>query len=167
MVESLLQFLRGLPPEWTTLIIAALPVVEVRGAIPVALELFDMPPIKGITLAFIGSAIPAAILPAILEPLEKPFRRTFKWGDRLFVWIINHVQKRYTTKYRALGSIGLIVFLSIPLPVTGVWTGSLAAWLFRIPKKYAILSIIVGTAISSLIVTATTITGFAALRWIL
>lgn len=167
MADAILQFLRGLPAEWTTLIIAALPVIEVRGAIPIALELFQMPPVKGVTLSFIGSAIPAAILPVILEPLEKPFRRTFKWGDRLFVWIINHVQKRYTDKYRALGSIGLIVFIAIPLPVTGVWTGSLAAWLFRIPKRYAIPSIIVGTAISSMIVTATTITGFAALRWIL
>lgn len=164
MVDGILTFLRGLPPEWTTVIIAALPVVEVRGAVPVALELFDMPVASGMFFSFIGSAVPAVLLPSILEVVEKPLRRTFRFVDRLFEWIIARVQKRYTDKYRAMGAIGLIVFIAIPLPVTGVWTGSLAAWLFRIPKRYAIPSIVVGTAISTLIVTVTTISGFAFLR---
>ncbi len=164
MVDAILTFLRGVPPEWATMVIAALPVIEVRGAVPIALELFDMPVASGMFFSFVGSAVPAVLLPSILELVEKPLRRTFAFIDRLFEWIIARVEKRYTDKYRAMGTIGLIVFIAIPLPVTGVWTGSIAAWLFRIPKRYAIPSIIVGTAISTMIVTATTVSGFAFLR---
>lgn len=167
MTEAILQFFQGIPDAWTTMIIAALPVIEVRGAVPIALELLDMPIASGMFFAFLGSAIPAVLLPVILEPLEKPVRKWIPFMDRLFDWVVQHVEKRYTDKYRARGAIGLIIFIAIPLPVTGVWTGSLAAWLFHIPKRYAIPAITIGTAISTLIVTFTTVSGFAFLRAVL
>tara|TARA_A100000164_G_scaffold29969_1_gene23204 strand:+ start:373 stop:570 length:198 start_codon:yes stop_codon:yes gene_type:complete len=49
---------------------------------------------------------------------------------------------------------GLILFVGIPLPLTGVWTGSLAAYLFGLSKKKSVLAICVGLLISSFIVTS-------------
>lgn len=167
MIESILLFLRGLPPELATVLIAMLPIVEVRGAVPIALEVFKLPIGMSMFLAFVGSVIPAMVLPQLLQGVEGPLRRFSAPVDRLFVWMVQHVEARYTERYRAMGALGLLVFIAIPLPVTGVWTGSLAAWVFRMPSRYAIPAILAGTAISTGIVTLTAVSGFAALRAIL
>ncbi|MBT6254430.1 small multi-drug export protein [Candidatus Uhrbacteria bacterium] len=167
MIEFILQTLEILPHGLTTAIIAAMPVVEVRLSIPIAVELFKMPVWQATTLSFLGASIPAVLLPIVLEPLEKPCRKAIPWCNSIFDWVINHVQKRYTGKYQAMGVIGLIVFIAIPLPVTGVWTGALAAWVFRIKKRLAIPAILAGLAISSLIVTATTMGIFGAIRLVI
>ena len=164
MVDTILTFLQGLPAGWATLIIAAIPVIEVRGSVPIAIELFGMKPAEAAWLSFVGSAVPAVLLPLILAPLEAPLRRHSRLCDRVFDWVEVHVGKRYTEGYRALGALGLTAFIAVPLPVTGVWTGSLAAWLFKIPKRWAVPAIMVGTAISTAIVTATTLGFFAVLR---
>ncbi len=167
MTEVILSFFRGLPPELTTFIIAAIPVVEVRGSVPVALEVFKLPIITGALLSFLGSIVPALIIPSVLQWVEAPCRRSSKTCARFLDWTTHHVEKRYTERYRALGAIGLAVFVAIPIPLTGVWTGALAAWILRIPKRYAIPALILGTACTTLIVTTITVSGFAALRALL
>ncbi len=164
MVDSILELLRGLPPELTTMVIAALPVVEVRLAIPIAFEVFHLPVVYGAFLAFLGSVIPAILLPSILQWIEEPCKKHLPICSRALSWVSERVEKRYTDKYRALGFIGLVLFIAIPLPVTGVWTGSLASWLFRMKKRIAIPAIIIGTGISTIIVTLTTLGAFGALR---
>ncbi len=167
MVQAILELFRGLPPELTTLILASLPVAEVRLAVPVALEVFQMPVWKAATLSFIGSVIPAVVLPVVLAPLEGPCRKYSKVCDNVFNWVTRRVEKRYTERYRAYGALGLVLFIAIPLPVTGVWTGSLASWLFHIPKRWAIPSIIIGTGISTLIVTLSWMGVFGAIKFVL
>lgn len=164
MIEAILSFFQGLPPMWTTVIIAAIPVVEVRGAVPIALEIFHLPVVTGALLSFLGSIVPALVIPSVLQAIEIPCRRASKTCARFLDWTAHHVEKRYTQRYRALGAVGLAVFVAIPLPLTGVWTGALAAWLFRIPKRYAIPALILGTACTTLIMTAVTVSGFAAGR---
>lgn len=161
MTAAILSFFQNLPPALTTVIIAAIPIVEVRGAVPVALEVFHLPVVTAALLSFLGSVIPALIIPSILQAIEAPCRRASKTCARFLDWTAHHVEKRYTQRYRALGAIGLTIFVAIPLPLTGVWTGALAAWLFRIPKRYAIPALILGTACTTLIMTALTMGGFA------
>jgi uncharacterized membrane protein len=166
MIDAVLTFFEGFPPEWTTLIIAAMPLVEVRLSIPVAIEILGLAPTHAAMLSWIGSTIPGVLLPLLLEPLEKPCRKYVPYCDRVFDWVIDRVQKRYTENYQAKGAIGLALFIAIPLPVTGVWTGALAAWVFGIKKKTAIPAILIGTAIASLIVTLITVGAFGAARMI-
>lgn len=167
MLQTILELLRGLPAELTTLIIASLPIAEVRLAVPVALEVFELPVWKAATLSFIGSVIPAIVLPTVLAPLEKPCRESFAWCDSMFNWVTRRVERRYTERYRAYGALGLIIFIAIPLPVTGVWTGSLASWIFHIPKRWAIPAITIGTGISTIIVTLTWMGVFGAIKFVL
>ena len=134
IIDSILTLLRDLPPELTTVVIAALPIVEVRLAIPIALEVFNLPVVYGAFLALLGSMIPAIILPTLLQRIEEPCRKYIPACKRMLDWAAIRVEKRYTERYRALGFVGLVLFIAIPLPVTGVWTGSLAAWLFRMKK---------------------------------
>ena len=167
MIDFIVTFFRGLPPELSTVIIAAMPLVEIRLSIPVAIELFNLPVWQASTLSFVGSVVPAVLLPIILEPLEKPCREHIPYCDRMFTWVIGHVEKRYTEKYQVLGALGLVLFIAIPLPMTGVWTGALAAWVFRIKKRVAIPAIVLGTGLSTVVVTLTTLGIFGALRFAL
>ena len=76
--------------------------------------------------------------------------------------IISYILKRTKSKSRIIDNykmLGLIFFVGMPLPLTGVWTGALASYLFSIPRKKSMLSIIIGVLISSAIVLSLTFIG--------
>lgn len=76
---------------------------------------------------------------------------------KFFNWLFNRTRKKTQAKIEKYGSLALILFVAIPLPYTGAWTGSLAAWLFGIPFKKSILNIFIGILIAGIIVTVTTL----------
>ena len=166
LIESVLLLLRGWPPELVTFLIASLPVLEVRVAVPVAMEGFGLSMFSASFFGFLGSVVPAFLIPTFLHWFEAPCRKHIPWCARALDWSAEHVERRYTERYRALGMIGLVGFVAVPLPMTGVWTGSLAAWLFRMKKRHAIPAIMVGAAISTVIVTLATMGVFGVLRWL-
>ncbi len=155
MVEHITEFLHNLPKEWITLILATLPVAELRGAIPWALA---QPPVGGglswqtaYIFAVIGNFLPVIPILYFLEPVSNWLRR-WKIFDRFFDWLFARTRKRgkMIEKYEALG---LILFVAIPLPITGAWTGSAAAFVFGLSKKWAIPCILAGICIAGVIVT--------------
>jgi uncharacterized membrane protein len=155
MADQIAQFFHALPKEWVTLIIAMIPIAELRGAIPWALASLPygggLPWQTAYAYAVIGNLVP--VIPLLLF-----FERTYLWLDRypgfhrFFVWLFSRTRKRgkYVQKYKALG---LILFVGIPLPVTGAWTGTLAAFLFGIKFKNAFPAIFAGILLSGIIVT--------------
>ena len=164
MIDAFLSAVASWPPSLVIVVMAALPVLEVRLAVPVALEVFNMPVFAGAFFAFIGSVIPAFFIPTLLHWFEGPCRRHIPVCARALDWSAVHVERRYTKRYRALGILGLVLFVAVPIPMTGVWTGSLAAWLFRMKKRYVIPAIMIGSAISTVIVTLMTLGFFSAVR---
>ncbi len=155
MQEQIIYYLSSLPNELITVIISMLPIVELRGAIPWALA---GPPIGGglpvysaVFFAIIGNLIP--VIPLLLF-----FEKIYKWlspvpvFNRFFEWLFNRTRKKgeLIEKYEFWG---LVVFVGIPLPVTGAWTGTLAAFLFGIKLWKSFLAIILGLLMSSTIVT--------------
>jgi len=151
-ISSFYVILGGLPYWLITVIMAAIPVTEARVSVPVAMFVFEMSVWSAMFFSLIGVLIPAVTLPLILERVEAPCRRSWPICDKFFSWLTLHVEKKYTERYRTLGLIGLLLFVTIPLPVTGVWTGSFAAWLFRMPRKKAFLAVLIGAILSILII---------------
>jgi len=147
--EELLNL--GLSKELIILIISALPIVELRGALPVAIHLFHFPWYYALPLAIIGNLVP---VPFILLFLNAVSRLLSKIGTfrRMLNWLFEHTRRRGKLIER-YERIGLALFVAIPLPVTGAWTGSLAAVLFGIKFKHAFLSIFIGVVIAGIIVT--------------
>ena len=81
---------------------------------------------------------------------------------------LDHLLIRFKeNKIDKYGFWGLMIFVMIPLPVTGAYTGSFAAWLFNIPKKKAFISVLLGVMISGMIVTTIMLTGIEALQFLL
>ena len=149
----------GFSKELVVLIIAALPIFELRGALPVAINMFHFPWYYALLLAIIGNLLP---VPFILLFLDTASRLLSKIGffERMLHWLFERTKKRgrVVEKYER---IGLALFVAIPLPGTGAWTGSLAAVLFGLKFKHAFLSIFIGVFIAGIIVTCLSLLGWA------
>ena len=151
MLEFLLRSLSALPKEYIVVITGALPVSELRGAIPLALS-FGMPLSKAFWLSVLGNWI--IVIPALFlfEPVSN-YLRKMKLFARFFDWLFKRTRKNSDAiqKYEALG---LVLFVAIPLPITGAWSGVIAASLFKIRFRYALIAITAGIICAGLIVTA-------------
>jgi len=157
--EHLIEALRGtgLSPEAVTVVIAALPIIELRGAIPWALTLGELSWGRAYLLAVLGNVLPVIPLLLYLGPVSA-FLRRLRFMDRFFEWLFARTRKR-SGALEKYGAVGLVAFVAIPLPVTGAWTGSAAAFLFGIPFRKAFPLIVLGVGIAGFIVTAAVLGG--------
>lgn len=133
--------------EILVLLIAAMPVMELRAAIPIGVSL-GMNPMHATILSIIGSIIPVPFVLILIKPIANYFKRI-----RLIKILINKTVRRTlrkSDKIRKYKVIGLILFVAVPLPTTGVYSGCLAAILFNIPFKYAFPAIAAGTTMAGL-----------------
>lgn len=156
MVDELLK--SDISKELIVIIVSVLPVFELRGALPIAINLFHMPWYWALGLAIIGNMIPVPFLLLFLESIAKVISR---WGSgrRLVEWVFQHTRQRSGVIER-YERIGLALFVAIPLPVTGAWTGSIAAFLLGLKFSYAFLSILCGVIIAGAIVTSLCLLGW-------
>jgi uncharacterized membrane protein len=141
-----------------TLGLAASPIIELRGAIPWAIQEFDFPWYYAYFIAVIGNMLPVPFILLLLNTITQLLSR-FPLFDRFFKWLFAYTRRRGTLieKYER---IGLVLFVAIPLPITGAWTGSIAAVLLGMSFKRAILSIFLGVLIAGVIVTCLTLLGW-------
>jgi uncharacterized membrane protein len=148
----------GFSKELVVLIISALPITELRGALPVAINLFHFPWHYALMLAVIGNLLPVPLILLCLNAFSKLLSKIgiFK---RAIDWLFEHTRRRGKVIER-YERIGLMLFVAIPLPVTGAWTGSLAAVLFGLNFKHAFLSIFSGILIAGAIVTCLCLLGW-------
>ncbi len=148
----------GFSKELVVLIIAALPIFELRGALPVAINLFHFPWYYALLLAIIGNLIPVPFILLFLNGVTRLLSKVDIFA-RMLNWLFEHTRRRGKIVER-YERIGLTLFVAIPLPVTGAWTGSLAAVLFGLKFKYAFLSIFIGILIAGAIVTCLCLLGW-------
>lgn len=149
----------GFSKELAVLIISALPVVELRGALPVAINIWGMPWYHALPLAVIGNMIPVPFILLFLDTATRRLRK-IDFFDRVLSRLFERTRRRgrIIEKYER---IGLALFVAIPLPVTGAWTGSLVAVLLGLKFRVALLSITVGVIIAGVIVTCLSLLGWA------
>ncbi|NQT00213.1 MAG: small multi-drug export protein [Candidatus Omnitrophica bacterium] len=157
MLDKLLLLFNGLPEELITVIVAALPVSELRGALPLALLTFEMPILKAFLLSVLGNLIPVIPILLFLEPVSEKLRHFNLWR-RFFDRLFERTKRKahLVEKYEALG---LVLFVAIPLPITGAWTGCIAASLFKVRFRYAFLAVALGVVFAGLIVTVLSLVG--------
>ena len=147
---ELIQWLSGtMAGKFTlTVLVSMIPVVELRGGIPAGVAL-GLPVWAAFIAAVMGNLIP---VPFIIVYI----RRIFQWMRRRIPRLNSlvdklerkaHLKGQKVTKYKYLG---LMLFVAIPLPGTGAWTGSLAAAFLDMPLRKAIPSVIVGVLIAGM-----------------
>ena len=134
------------------MLISMIPVGELRGAIPVALGAFDMSPLSAYIFAVIGNMIPVFFLLWWLDPVSEWLMRKSKLMNRFFTWLFDRTRKKHTKRFERWGAFAIITFVAIPLPITGAWTGSVAAFVFGVPFRKALPLIFVGVLIAGIVV---------------
>lgn len=151
MLNLIVNSLKHIPNEVMVIIMGALPISELRGAIPLGLSL-GMSMSKAFWLSVLGNTIFIAPALFLLEPVSNRLRK-FKIWSRFFDWVFEQTRKKSDViqKYEALG---LAIFVAVPLPMTGAWSGVIAASLFKIKFRYALVAIICGVLGAGLIVIA-------------
>lgn len=135
--------------ELVIFIISMIPILELRGGLLVAWSI-GVPILKAIPICIIGNIIP---IPFILLFIKK----IFQWLKKVPVFekFITKLEKRAMGKSDTIKKYefwGLVIFVGIPLPGTGAWTGSLIAALLEIDFKKAVLAELLGIALATVIV---------------
>jgi uncharacterized membrane protein len=151
----------GINPYLIILIIAMLPIVELRGAIPAGIIFLELEWVPVIMFSIIGNMVPIFFILFLLKPVEKLFRKIPAF-DRLFDWVFKRTMAK-TTAVEKYEEAGLMLFVAIPLPVTGAWTGSLVSYLLKLNYWKSILFIFFGVLIAGGIVSTLTYAVDAAL----
>lgn len=148
VVQSIVDIFGGhVPKELIVFVISMIPVLELRGSI-LAAGFLKMPFLSTFIIAVIGNCLP---IPFVLLFIDKIF--AFLKKTRLKK-AVEYLEKRALSKSDQItkyGRWGLFIFVAIPLPGTGAWTGSLAASLLRMKTKDAILPIFAGVFVAGLI----------------
>ena len=137
-------------PEAAIIVIAMLPVFELRLSIPLAVFQFHFSIIKAYILSITGNII-------IIVPLLVFFRYLFHelenigFVGKILKWWFSSVNRR-SKVVEKWGFWGLVLFVSIPLPGTGAWSGAIAANLFNFHVKKAFVAITMGVLIAGVLV---------------
>ena len=126
------------------------PIIEQRGAIPVGF-LYDMNPIYIFLVAFIGSLIPAPFILLLFKKIYNYIRP--KPFFRKLVNIIDNKIDRNKDSFIIKKELALIIFVGLPLPTTGVWTGSAVAAFLGLDFKKSMLWVTIGAFISAVVIT--------------
>lgn len=150
MLDDLLRL--GIAREFIVIIIAALPIFELRGAIPVGINIFHLPWYYTLAIAVIGNMLPIPFILLFLDRITRLLRRA-PVLRRGIDWWFERTEKRSVT-VRKYGAVGLAVFVGIPLPITGAWTGALLATFLRLPFWRSLVAILAGVLVAGAIVTA-------------
>jgi uncharacterized membrane protein len=132
-----------------TLLFSSLPIIELRGAIPIALSSGMSPP-EAFTAAYIGSLIPLPVIFAIYNVLSKWSRDNSFVQKSMEKLSIRALRKsKPVQRYQW---VGLIFFVAMPLPGSGIWSGAILSCVLKMPLKKSILAIAIGNLIAGIIV---------------
>lgn len=153
IAKTLLDFFGGLGEFWALTFVSFIPFIELRLAIPLGLGL-GMPWYESFLISFISNCIPIPFVILLTRPI-------FDWlkKRKIFAGFVNKLEAKMmkksekVTKYEI---IGLFLFVAIPLPGTGAYSGSVIAALLGMRLKKAIPSIVAGVFVAGIIVTIIT-----------
>jgi uncharacterized membrane protein len=152
-MEAILDWFTSFPAGWAVVLSSVLPVIELRGAIPLGLGM-GLGLWESFILAFIGSCLPVPILVFFFKPIMAWLRKT-KLFRRFAEWLQRRTERHSSkVKVRKYTLLGLFIFVAIPIPTTGVWTGSMIASFLDIRAKHAIPVIMAGNLAAGIIVLA-------------
>lgn len=156
-----------LPPAVAVLVLGALPLGELRAALPVALLVYKMPVVWALVLAVLGNMLPIYFIMLFFDYFSNYLMRRSVTARRFFEWLFARTRRKLNSHVERYGYWALAIFVAIPLPATGAWSGALAAFVFGLPRKQSWLAILAGVVMAGLIVTAVTIGSSATVRALL
>jgi uncharacterized membrane protein len=153
MREAIVEWAESLPGPLAVVVLAMVPIIELRGAIPVGQEIFGMSRLEAYWWAVLGNLIPVPFILWLLPPVAGWAERHWDWLHRVIERLSGHTERRHTRRFERFRDLALITFVAIPLPITGAWSGSLASYVFGVDKRKSLGLIAIGVLIAGVVVT--------------
>ncbi|AYA99222.1 COG2426 family protein [Lachnoanaerobaculum umeaense] len=155
LAKSLINMMGGLlslsfGKQLIVFIISMLPILELRGGL-IAASLLGLPPIESYLIAILGNIIPVPFILLLMNKMLKAMEKSrFKIFNKIHSFLHKKIMKNKDSieKY---GFWGLVLFVGIPLPGTGAWTGSIIAAFLEMDRKKAFFAILLGMLMASII----------------
>ncbi len=166
IIDPIRDFLaRYLGEELCVIICSMFPIIELRGAIPMA-KLLELPWWQAYLFSVIGNMLPVPIILLFIKKfITWSMNSKIKFLNKLANWLNRKVEKN-RPKIEKYAFWGLCIFIAIPLPTTGAWTGSLVAAMIDMKFWKAMLTAFVGVLLAGAIVTIIVYGGVEALSWL-
>ncbi|MFA6131831.1 MAG: small multi-drug export protein [Patescibacteria group bacterium] len=156
-----------LSSEILTLLLAAAPLTELRGSIPIGVTVFGLPIWSAFLFSVVGNILPVPaifyLLPKVLSWAEKHW----PWLHRVMVVYLEKKKEKFKDSYDKYGALALAIFVAIPLPMTGAWTGAALAVIFKIEKRYSFPAVVAGVIVAGIIVSLIVSGALGFLAWMI
>lgn len=151
-----IEWFASLPSEWAVFFISMIPLTELRAAVPLGIEYYKLPIEQVWALSVLGNIVPVLFI-LLFIPIFHKWAVDKKFLGKALAKFLDRAEKKFSGKHAKYGALGLILFVGIPLPMTGAWTGALAAFVFNIPYKKAVKLIFLGLCVAATFVTLITL----------
>lgn len=159
-----MALIMDLSREIATIFISAVPVTELRAAIPLAISKFHLSAPSALFFSILGGILPIPLIYFCLSPLIDFIEKKIPWAHKHVLVFLEKKRRHFQSSYDRFGALALALFVAITIPPTGVWSATALMVLFRVRPRFGVPAIIIGEIISGLLVLLI-ITG--ALRWMI
>ena len=149
-------------PYWQAFLLSLLPIAELRGGIPLAIGR-DIPLLQAFILCVAANILVIPIFYLFLNTVHKLLYK-ISFYRKIFDKYVNRTLARAQDKVGKYGYWGVMLFVAIPLPVTGAYTGTLATWLMKLEMKKAFWFLALGVVVAGIIVSVAVMTGLGILQ---
>ena len=136
--------------EILVFIISLMPILELRGGL-LAAALLGLDPIPSYIISIIGNVLPVPFILLLINKILKWMRNSkIEFFNKIAKWLDEKVEK-HKGQIEKYGYLGVVLFVGIPLPGTGAWTGSLIASVLEMDRKKTFIAVMLGIIIASII----------------
>jgi uncharacterized membrane protein len=163
-VHALFGWVGSLPPTLTVFLLSLMPVSELRGGIPYGLLVAHLPLWQVLLVAILGCWLSAPLVYFLIPPVVKLLSR-MRWFDRLWRRLSGKVHGHVKTSVDRFGPWGIALFVGVPLPGFGVYSGALGAFLLGMSFGRFMWVSLIGVLIAAALVTAAVLSGSSAFGW--
>jgi len=128
--------------------LAAMPIIELRGALPVAIFNYGMNPWFAYVLCVIGSFAPTIVIVYLLGPVSDFLRKHSRFFEWFFAKLFHYARNKHGKKAETLKDASVFIIAALPIPLAGAWSAALAAFVFDVPPKKSLPLLFAGTAVA-------------------
>ena len=156
IASYLVEQMKALPGPLAVFFTSILPITESRVSVPLAITFFKMHPWEAVVYSSLSGIIVTVFLLWLLGPVSGFLIKHSVLAQRFFNWLFIRTRNKFVGSYEKYGLLALMIFVAIPLPGSGVWTGSLIVFIFGMSFRKAFIFISFGAIIASILVALAT-----------
>jgi uncharacterized membrane protein len=152
MYEFIINLFGNFPRGLATFLIAAIPVTELRAALPLAYKAYGLGAFWSWFWSVAGTFFTMIIIVLLLDPIAKFLSKHLKIFEIFFSWLFERTRKHASNRVNRYGTWSIFILAATPIPLLGGMTGALAAFVFNVPLKKSLPLLLLGTMFSGMIV---------------